>query len=233
MDHLFYVPFNTHRTETVARLMAFMIRRSDNSSTDVLLDRIGGLAAVDQYLYQLGIRGIHVSRTFRELVAFYYGFHLPDNRGPHLGQIVRAVSRLMHPFNSREQAEQSLIDSRQDCCTPRGMTDLLFIAATQEMYAPLYINMEQCRGGLGRIRKGLSACRSAIASFGHKTGGMGGIANDAGIVKFKDGSFAAICIMTCRANTRMESRNEQIAAATKLAIVDLRAVLLDSGSHSR
>jgi beta-lactamase class A len=233
IDHLFYVPFNTHRSETVARLMAFMIRRSDNSSTDALLNRIGGVAAVDRYLQQLGVRGIHLSRTFRELVSFYFGFYLPDSRPPHLGQIIGAVARLVHPFNSREKTEQSLIDSRQDCCTPRGMTDLLSIAATQEMFAPLYINMEQCVGGLGRIRKGLSGFRSMITSFGHKTGGMGGIANDAGIVKFKDGSFAAICIMTCRANTRMESRNEQIAAATKLAIGDLRAVLLDSGCRSR
>jgi beta-lactamase class A len=233
MDHLFYVPFDTHRNETVARLMAFMIRRSDNSSTDALLHRLGGVSAVDRHLQQLGVHGIYLNRTFRELVAFYYGFDLPAERPPHFGQVIGAIARLMHPFNSREKAEQALIDSRQDCCTPRGMTDLLFMVATQEKYAPLYLNMQQCSGGLGRIRRGLSACRSTIASFGHKTGGMGGIANDAGIVKFKDGSFAAICIMTCLANTRMESRNEQIAAATKLAIEDLRDERLDSESRSR
>src|SRR5262249_9614779 len=139
---------------------------------------------------------------------------------------------LRHPFNSRPKTEQALIDAHEDSCTPRGMTDLLFVIATEDMYAPLYTEMEHCTGGLGRIRKGLSAYKPIIKSFAHKTGGMGGIANDAGIVRFTDGSFAAICVMTSCADTHIELRNEQIAAATELAIEDLRDVLLSSGSRS-
>jgi beta-lactamase class A len=218
MDHMFYLPFDTRRTETIDRLIGFMIRVSDNSATDALLYRIGGTEAVESFLGHLGIDGIHIARTFRQLVAFYYGFKLPLDRRPRLGQIITAIARLHRPFKMREATEQAMIDSDNDCCTPRAMADLLAILATDPVYLPVYSHMRHCSGGLGRIRKGLLPYKSSIKSFVHKTGGMGGIANDAGVVRFKHGSFAAICVMTCQSTTSMEIRNEQIAAATELAI---------------
>jgi hypothetical protein len=78
--------------------------------------------------------------------------------------------------------------------------------------------MRYCAGGRGRIRKGLSDCRGLVEQFAHKTGSVGGIANDVGIVKFSDGSFATMCIMTCLGTVSVEVRDAQIAAAARVIV---------------
>src|SRR6185436_16879918 len=84
--------------------------------------------------------------------------------------------------------------------------------------AHAYAHMQRCAGGLNRIRKGLAEHTAFIKTFGHKTGSLGGIANDAGIVEFVDGSLVVICVMTCRASASMEVRDEQIATAARAII---------------
>ena len=111
-----------------------------------------------------------------------------------------------------------MIVSGEDCCTPRAMADLLTILATQPRYALAYSHMQNCAGGLNRIRKSLAEHAARIKTFGHKTGSLGGVATDAGIIEFIDGSFATICIMTCRASAPMEVRDEQIAAVARVII---------------
>ena len=233
IDHLFYFPFNWRRTETIHRLLGFMMHHSDNTSTDALLELVGGVPAVSAFLRHAGIRGIHIKRTFTQLVQFYFGVRLPADRRPNFLQILGAIRQLRPPFVSREANEEALIASGEDCCTPRAMADLLCVIATQAVYAPVYWHMQRCAGGAGRIYRGLAGCRNLIESFGHKTGGMGGVANDAGIVKFKDGSWAAICIMTSRSTRPIETRNQLIAAATRIIVEGLHDVRLVTESHSR
>jgi beta-lactamase class A len=147
---------------------------------------------------------------------------LPANRRPHFGRILAAIPRLRNPYKLREGREDELIRSAEDCCTPRAMTDLLAVLAKEPKYAIAYSHMRRCEGGRNRIRRGLADRMSLIETFAHKTGSMGGVANDAGIIKFPDGSFIAICIMTCRSSAPMEIRDEQIAAAARLLISDTR-----------
>ncbi len=220
LDHLFYLPFEMRRHETVDRLLGFMIHRSDNTASDVLLRRLGGVEPVMKFVRDLGISEFHFRRTFAQLIAFYYGVRLPLDRGPHVAEILRAIQRLRRPYICREVTEQALIDSGEDCCTPRAMVGLLDIIATQPSYAVAYSHMEHCAGGLNRIRKGLSEHTRFIKRFAHKTGSLGGVANDAGMVEFVDGSIATICIMTCRASVPVEVRDHQIAHATRLVIAE-------------
>jgi beta-lactamase class A len=95
------------------------------------------------------------------------------------------------------------------------MNDLLGILAADPVYAPAYTHMERCAGTVDRIRRGLSDHWSGIETFAHKTGSIGGVANDVGIVRFKNGSFMTICIMTCRCSAPVNLRNAQIAAAAR------------------
>jgi beta-lactamase class A len=224
LDHLFFVPFNINRTETVDRLLGFMIHRSDNTATDVLLRRLGGVPAVVSFLNELGIREMHFKRTAGELVAYYYGFRLPEGSGRRIGPILTAIPRLFHPFTSREANEAALIDSSEDCCTPRAMADLLAILVKEPQYALAFSHMERCAGGLGRIRKGLTGHAARIRTFGHKTGSLGGIANDAGFIEFEDGRVLILCIMTCQCSAPMKVRDEQIAAATGMILASVLKV---------
>ena len=218
IDHLFFYPFETIRTETLDRLLGFMIQRSDNTSSDVLLHKLGGVPAVNAFLDDAGIREIHFKRTLAQLVRFYYDLRFPAGRRPHIGQILQAIHRLRHPFACREIREDALIRSGEDCCTPRAMASLLTVLARDRKYDLAYSHMQLCAGGHGRIRKGLAGHTRFIQTFGHKTGSLGGIGNDAGVIKFVDGSFAAICIMTCRSSAPMEIPDRQIAAITAAII---------------
>jgi beta-lactamase class A len=215
LDHLFYSPFERRRSETVHRLLGFMIHKSDNTATDVLLHRLGGLQALTRFVESLGISGFRFKRTFGQLVAFYFDLRLPPDRRPRLMEIISAIRRLRSPYVCRNIPEETLIASGEDCCTPNAMADLLVTLAMRTEYSPAYSYMLECEGGLNRIRRGLASSASRIKAFSHKTGSIGGVANDAGIVRFRDGSFAVICIMTSRASAPMRIRDEQIAAATR------------------
>jgi beta-lactamase class A len=218
IDHLFYVPFEIRRTESIGKLLGFMIHRSDNTSTDVLIHRLGGVPAVAAFVKDLGIHDFHFKRTFGELIAFYYGLQLPSNGRPHLGQILASIARLSKPYVIRDAAEAAIIASGEDCCTPRAMTDLLTILSMRPEFMLAYSLMQDCEGGLNRIRKALDGHRSFVKTFGHKTGSMGGIANDVGVIRLATGSVVAISIMTSRASASMEIRDQQIAAAARLII---------------
>jgi hypothetical protein len=84
--------------------------------------------------------------------------------------------------------------------------------------------MERCAGGLGRIRKGLAGHTDRIRTFGHKTGSLGGIANDAGFIEFKDGLVLILCTMTCQCSAPMKVRDGQIAAATAMILASVLKV---------
>ena len=124
----------------------------------------------------------------------------------------------MYPFTSRESTEEALIRSGEDSCTPRAMADLLAILVAKPEYALAHSHMLRCAGGLDRIRKGLTNCSGRIKAFGHKTGSLGGIANDAGFIEVDDGSILILCIMTCQCSAPMKIRDEQIAAATEIIL---------------
>jgi len=218
LDHFFYSPFETRRDQTVDELLGFMIHNSDNTATDTLIKRLGGVDAINKFVADLGIQEFHLKHTFAELVAFYYGLRVTPGRRPNILQIVGSIRRLRPPYILRESVERALLESGDDCCTPRAMADLLTALATDSAYAPAYSHMRRCAGGMHRIREGLADFKSMIRTFGHKTGSIGGVANDAGIVQFNDGSFAVICVMTALATAPMPTRDEQIAAATRAAI---------------
>jgi beta-lactamase class A len=218
LDHLFYLPFEIHRRQSVDRLLGFMIHRSDNTASDVLTRKLGGVPSVMKLIRDLGIRNFHLQRTFVELINFYFGLRLPLGSPPEISEILRAVRRLHRPYVCRETTEQALMDSGEDCCTPRAMMELLAIIATQSRFAMARSHMERCAGGLNRIRAGLGEHTTFVKTFAHKTGSLGGIANDAGIVELVDGSQVIICVMTCRATAPMQIRDQQIAEAARLII---------------
>src|SRR5207247_11135078 len=73
LDHLFFAPFKTIRPETIDRLLGFMLHYSDNTATDVLLQKLGGVPAVAAFLNELSIREMRFKRTAGHLVDHYFG----------------------------------------------------------------------------------------------------------------------------------------------------------------
>src|SRR5205085_5329181 len=118
--------------------------KSDNTSTDVLIERLGGVLAVAAFLEEVGISGICFKRNFAQVISSYYGLRLPVDRRPHLGEILAAIRRLQNPYIAREVREESMIASGDDCCTPRAMADLLTMLATEPRYALALSHMRHC-----------------------------------------------------------------------------------------
>ncbi len=222
LDRLYFSPFNAVRRCTVDQLMGFMLRNSDNTATDALLHRLGGISALTKFLvHKLHVGGICVKRTMDELLTYYYGlqrYDVPEGRHQgvrhRIGTIVANICRMWSPYVCRLNPEEHLVDSGEDTCTARAIADVLTQLTMNPQYAGVYSHMLYCATNRRRIAKGLQEHRAIIKSFGHKTGSIGAIANDVGIIHFNNGQFAVIAVLTCLYKTRMSIRDEEIAGVT-------------------
>ena len=154
---------------TIRELLEFMILNSDNTACDVLFRFTGGPPATESRLLALGIQGIRVDRTEKEISAAY------------------SASRA-----------QFLKDSR-DTATPDAMAALLAKFEHGETLKPattalLSGMMEKATTFPNRL-KGLLPPGTVVA---HKTGTWREAAtNDAGIITLPDGSrHIAISVFT-------------------------------------
>jgi len=213
IDRFYFLPFATVRTYTVEQLMAFMIHASDNTATDAILNRLGGTCAVMKFLFASDIEGISVKRTMHELLTYYYD--LQPSHG--IGGMLANVRRMTPAFRCRSDREEHLIDSGEETCTPRAIVQLLKLLAMNPRYALVYSNMEHC-ANRQRIAVGLKEHGACVKSLGHKTGSVGAIANDVGIIHFNNGCFAALAVMTCHSTVRISVRDEQIATVTRTIV---------------
>ena len=226
LDRFYFSPFETGHTHTVQQLMAFMIHDSDNTATDALLHRLGGTSAVTGFLIdELQIEGICIKRTMHELLTYYYALQPSDvseyshwKASQRFGSILTNVRRMIPTYACRRNREDYLIHSGEDTCTTRAITRLLKLLTRSPKYALVYSHMQRCATNNRRITEGLKEHRVFIKSFGHKTGSVGAIANDVGIIQFNNGYFAVLAVMTCHSAVRMAGRDEQIAAVTRTVV---------------
>lgn len=174
---------------SVHNLLDPMITRSDNTATDVLFRAVGGPPAVAAHLQALGVSGIRVSRTIRDLLKVLYGLPpLADDQSlmgymralpPDELATVRARAYAPNPDYSNDPRDQS---------TPSGMLDLLariwraegVSAAARDVLLPI---MQRTTTGLRRIRGRLPPG----VMVADKTGGACGTTNDIGFVTLPGG----------------------------------------------
>jgi beta-lactamase class A len=174
---------------SVHNLLDPMITRSDNTATDVLFRAVGGPKVVAAHLAAMGVSGIRVSRTIRDLLKVLYGLPpLTDDQS------------IMAHFRSLPPDELAALRARaytpnfaysndpQDQATPSGMLDLLsriwradgVSAAARDLLLPI---MRRTTTGLRRIRGRLPPG----VTVGDKTGGACGTTNDIGFVTLPGG----------------------------------------------
>lgn len=143
-------------TMTYGEILAAMLRDSDNTAADFLLPRCGGGARVTQRLRELGVRGIRVDRSERQMADDLHA----------TGGVARYA-----------------VDPR-DTATPNAAVQLLRIVErggeglSPASHALVLKLMSETGTGPKRIKAGLPPG----TRFAHKTGTMPGTANDIGIV---------------------------------------------------
>lgn len=184
---------------TVGELLTAMLRDSDNTAVDALVPRVGGAKAVNAVLRTLGVTGIRIDRSEREMAE--------DLEAP--GGVARYAA------------------DERDTSTPEAMTALLtkfhrgedgLSAASHALAVEL---MTKTTTGSHRIKALLPAGTVVV----HKTGSMPGTANDVGIVTSPDEKHhLAIAIFTKAGDSdRFDDREHAIALLAKEIYDDFTA----------
>jgi len=192
---------------SVANLIEVMITESDNTATDVSMGLAGGSAAVTKNLRRLGIKDFRVDRTTREILMDFYG--LPGATPEIVAEGIRNNPALVM---AQVDPNPDFEADPRDHATPLAMLQLLLAIDGGKAMSPesrefLLGVMSRTRSGPGRL-KGLMPMGTPVA---HKTGTVGGIANDVGYVTLPDGRRFAIAVFTNSSETSMADRERAIA----------------------
>ncbi|MEQ8303112.1 MAG: class A beta-lactamase [Cyclobacteriaceae bacterium] len=197
---------------SVANLIEAMITESDNTATDFCLKLAGGPEAVTKKLRSLGITSLRVDRATSEILRDFYG--LPDKA--YFSVVTKAIADDPSLLVKMTQPNMEFEKDPRDHSTPKAMLDLLLAidagkAISAESSKFLLGVMSRTRTGAGRL-KGLLPKGTQV---GHKTGTIGGVANDVGYVTLPDGRRFAIAVFTNSSTTSTADQDRAIAEVSR------------------
>lgn len=180
-------------TLSAANLIELMMRVSDNTATDMLVADLGGPQKIQRWLDQRQLANVRMDRTIAQLVL--------DNLGLPLLPGMTAAQTLWDSDKPADALRPSIsarfdIDPR-DTATPLGIADFLQRHDRGELLSKesrgfLIDVMSRCETGADRIAGGLPAGTRVE----HKTGTLGGISNDVGIVTLPGARRYVIAVFT-------------------------------------
>src|SRR6516162_6241557 len=200
---------------SVANLINLMMRVSDNSAADLIINKLGA-ASVTSRMHLLGLDSIRVDRTTLEMIldqegvdyAVYGKLPIADIRAREAVVDSAAAVRANDRFNKTEK----------DVANPHDMTRLLEKIVRGQIVDRAASNeiiefMNHSMIGQARIPGALPEGTRVV----HKTGSIGGTTNDSGIVFLPDGNHLLITVMTRDAKAPTAERERVIADVAKYA----------------
>ncbi len=197
---------------SVANLIEPMITESDNTAADVCLKLAGGPEAVTKMLRSIGITDQRLDRYCTEILRDFYG--LPDKA---YASVV-AEATVKDPTLVAKTPDRNIEFEKdpRDQSTPKAMLELLLAIDSGEVLSEksrefLLATMSRTRTGTGRL-KGLLPKGTPVA---HKTGTIGGVANNVGFVTLPDGRRFAIAVFTKSSTTPEADRDRAIAEISR------------------
>lgn len=204
---------------SVRNLFTLMLVLSDNSASDIVLRLAGGSEAVTEHLRTIGITEIEVHRPTVQTQADFAGVILPPESewSPEVFErLLRAV-----PTEQRREAAHKFLTDTRDTATPDAMADLLGRLQRKEELSEesatlLIETMRRCETGGARI-KGMLPIGTVVA---HKTGTMGGITNDVGVITLPNrGGHVVIAVFVTSAVEDV-AKHERVIAEISRAVYD-------------
>lgn len=179
-------------TMTLREIVRYTLGMSDNTGADYLMKLIGGPAVVTKYVRDLGVQGIRVDRSEKQMAADIHG--TPDGRAKYA------------------------VDPR-DTATPRALMELLRLfyekrdGLSPASHEFAMTTMLATKTGPKRIVSVLPAG----STFAHKTGTMPGTFNDVGVITLPDAKHhIAIAVLVKGAKT---DDDEKVIAETAKTIL--------------
>lgn len=205
---------------SIENLMELMLVISDNTAADLMLREAGGPAAVTARMRALGLNGIRVDRSTAVLISDWSG---AKNLPPQTEWNRDMWDRIYGAVPEREhlRARRAEWSDPRDTATPDDMAKLLAHVWNKDLFAPAHASelldiMERCQTGKSRI-KGMLPDGTDVA---HKTGTLGGVANDAGVITLPNGrGHIAIAVFT-KGFTKHDEDAEKTIAEISRTIYD-------------
>lgn len=180
--------FDEGLTPTVRDLLTLMIIISDNTATDMVMERLG-IEAIDRTVHELGLKDTHVAHTLSEIFADM----LPS---PDPNQDRYALARWEAEHGVRRDGFSYSLGSDNNVGTPREMTRLLEMIFRAEIFtreacdAILEILLKQ------QLNDRLPRFLPPGTRIAHKTGTFSGVRNDCGLIYINSQSHVAVTVLS-------------------------------------
>jgi beta-lactamase class A len=207
---------------SVRDLAFWMMCVSDNTATDVLMERVGA-SRIAATLESLGLRATSVPEDCAELLA---GMVADLGLDPAGGEPVSFVD-LDPELVARARA---LNPAQTNRTTPREMTELLSLIWTDRAGPPEACAEVRRIMALQVWPHRLTSGFPDGVSVAGKTGTLPGIRNEAGVITYPDGSSYAVAVFTVARSlaSQQPAVDAAIGTAAKLAVDALRAATCGS-----
>ena len=200
----------------IRNLINLMMRISDNSAADILLNR-AGIASVNARMKTLGLNSIRVDRTTQELILNQSGLDYAR-----YGTLpVREVRKLLDAVDAgtAARANDQFNKTEKDIARPSDMNRIL-----EKLYLGEIVDrassdeiieiLKECQTGTARI-PGLLPADTTVA---HKSGTIGGSVNDTGLVFLPyNAGHLAVTVLMKDAKATTADRERVIAEITRYA----------------
>ncbi len=180
--------FDDGLTPTVRDLLTLMIIISDNTATDILIERLG-VQAIDDFMHQLGLSQTHVAHTLNEIFADMLPTPDPDQERYEL-------ARWEAEHGVRRDGFSYSLGEDNNVGTPRELTQLLAMIFKAEI-----LDRDACDQMLEILLKQqlndrLPRFLPAGTPVAHKTGTFSGVRNDAGIIYAGENSHVVVTVLS-------------------------------------
>lgn len=231
LDRRFFIPWSIGTSKTINQLLDYMLKESDNTATDVLINELGGIHKINEFIREdLKINGFKLSYSSKDLLSFFYNVANNSKIGIALA--------FLSAYTIRLEKEQEMVSEELDTCSPFMMAELLRIMIIEYQKGEdtwinkatdiIFRKMEGCRTGDNLIKKGIHSFSNQISRFGSKQGSVGGIRNDTAFMHLKDGRWLVISIHTCLSNLSYQERDSIIADLSHFILSDICHLLPDN-----
>lgn len=205
---------------TIRQLLGFSTGNSDNTSADLLMQKIGGPNAVNAMLRRAGVTGIRVDRYENELAPEHVGLPAgnPDWADPN--KFVAAKNA--QPLERQTTALETYLRDPRDTATPIAMIEFLQKFWGGKLLIPSHTALLKeilwnSPTGAKRVKAGLPPG----SRFAHKTGtgaslvNRASAVNDVGIVTLPDGREYLLAIFLSGTPLPEEAREQLHAEVTR------------------
>lgn len=173
---------------TIGELLGYSVSESDNNACDILFELAGGTKKVNDYIHSLGVKGIEIVATEKEMKA---GWHVQYTNFAHPS----AYLQLLEIVHQRKYLSRSSHDFLWKCLV-EGPTGLKRIKGE----LPNGTVVAHKTGTSGTNDKGITAAT-----------------NDVGIVRLPNGKDIAIVVFVSDAATDLATRESVIARIANAA----------------